>query len=150
MSKSKTFDALLASTNHMKSLNTLRDKALRVAIEHGFKDASPAECIALIHSELSEALECLRDAWEPDAVWYEKPLKAWGQDGDEITLIDLSDCHTNQDGTLRKPCGVPSEMADVIIRVFHFCGKYGIDIEKAVCEKIAYNETRPFMHGKKL
>jgi hypothetical protein len=55
----------------------------------------------------------------------------------------------NRDGTLRKPCGIPSEMADEIIRVLHFCGKHKIDIDKAVREKMAYNESRPMKHGGK-
>jgi len=49
-----------------------------------------------------------------------------------------------------KPCGIPSEMADVVIRVLHFCGKHKIDIEQAVREKMIYNESRPMKHGKKL
>lgn len=38
-------------------LNELRDNCLRIAVEHGFTDASVGEDIALMHSELSEALE---------------------------------------------------------------------------------------------
>jgi NTP pyrophosphatase (non-canonical NTP hydrolase) len=105
-----------------KSLNELRDEALRIAVEHGFKNATVLEDIALIHSELSEALEDYRAG---------HPLHK-----------------TRYQGS--KPVGIPIEMADVIIRVLHFCGKHGIDIEKAVEEKMAYNEGRPFMHGKKL
>lgn len=40
-----------------KGLNELRDEALRIAVEHGFKDASIPEDVALMHSELSELLE---------------------------------------------------------------------------------------------
>lgn len=104
-------------------LRRLTEEALRIATEHGFKDASPAEDIALMHSELSEALECLRAGALP---------------------------HEALQGENGKPEGVPSEMADVVIRVLHFCGKHGIDLDAAVSEKMAFNEGRPFKHGKKL
>lgn len=121
----------------MKSLNELRDQALDIATRHGFTDATPAEDIALMHSELSEALEDIRAG---------KPLNDTGYEYRKVRL---------EDGSYRpvlppKPCGVPSEMADVIIRVLHFCGKHGIDVEKAVEEKMAYNDSRPYKHGKVL
>jgi NTP pyrophosphatase (non-canonical NTP hydrolase) len=40
-------------------------------------------------------------------------------------------------------------LADVIIRILHFSGKHGIDIEQAVREKMLYNESRPMKHGGK-
>lgn len=106
-------------------LNELRDRARTIAVAHGFTESSVGEDIALMHTELSEAFEDVRNGHAVTEVWYEsKP-------------------------GLPKPCGVPSEMADVIIRVLHFCGKHGIDIETAVAEKMAYNDSRPFKHGGK-
>ena len=119
------------------ALNFLRDECLRIAREHGFTDATPGEDMALIHSEVSEALEDIRKG---------KPLdKMWFEDKKTGAIIDDREAHPDF-----KPCGVPSEMADVIIRVLHFCGKHGIDIEKAVALKMSFNETRPFKHGKTL
>jgi hypothetical protein len=40
-------------------------------------------------------------------------------------------------------------MADVVIRVLHFCGKHGIDLDRVVREKMAYNVSRPYKHGGK-
>jgi NTP pyrophosphatase (non-canonical NTP hydrolase) len=48
-----------------------------------------------------------------------------------------------------KPEGVPAELADVIIRVLDFCGAREIDIDRAIEAKIAFNKTRPPMHGKR-
>jgi len=45
---------------------------------------------------------------------------------------------------------VPSELADIIIRVMDICGLYGIDIDKAVKEKLQFNESRPYRHGGKV
>ena len=47
-----------------------------------------------------------------------------------------------------KPCGIPSELADVVIRIFDFCGGMNIDLEKIILEKMAYNETRPYKHNR--
>lgn len=120
------------------SLNKLRDEALRIAVEHGFKDASVPEDFALMHSEISEALEDYREGKLPHEMTY---VFRRG-----MNVIPMSGLHDG--GEINKPCGIPSEMADVVIRVLHFCGKHGIDIEKAVAEKMAYNESRPFKHGK--
>jgi NTP pyrophosphatase (non-canonical NTP hydrolase) len=105
-----------------KTLNQLRDEAHRIAVEHGFKDASVGEDLMLMVTELAEAMEAFRE---------NAPLA-------EMTYEPNG-----------KPMGVPSEIADVIIRALHFCGKHGIDIEKAVEVKMAYNATRPFKHGGK-
>jgi NTP pyrophosphatase (non-canonical NTP hydrolase) len=48
-----------------------------------------------------------------------------------------------------KPEGVPSELADIIIRVQDLAGETGLDLDSVVAEKMAYNSTRPPMHGKK-
>lgn len=81
------------------------------------------EVIALIHSEASEALEEYRNGHGINEVYY-----------------------THED---QKPEGVPSELADTIIRVLDACAAYGIDIDKAIKEKMSYNESRPARHGGK-
>ncbi len=114
-------------------LNELRDQALKTAKEHGFTDATIGEDIALMHSELSEALEDHRAGRPPTAVWYVD------KNGEATTYQSTS-----------KPCGIPSEMADTIIRILHFCGKHGIDIDRAIVEKMRYNESRPYKNGNKI
>jgi NTP pyrophosphatase (non-canonical NTP hydrolase) len=106
------------------NLNLLAAEAHRIAVEHGFTENSIGDDIALMHSELSEALEDHRNGHAPTETWYEPK-----------SPVD-------------KPCGIPSEMADVVIRVAHFCAKHGIDLDKAVAEKMEYNATRPYKHGK--
>lgn len=139
-----------------KSLNELRNAALKTAVEHGFKDTTVAEDVALFHSEASELLEDHRDGHDATEVWYEEKVPAYDAQGRPL-IVDGKPAtvvirHSEQkfDGDLPryKPCGIPSEAADVIIRILHFSGKHGIDIGGAVAEKMAYNDTRPFKHGK--
>lgn len=111
------------------SLNELRDRCLQQANRNGWDDErSVGEDVALMHSELSEALEEHRNGARPDQTYYED--------------LDLS--------LFKKPLGIPTEMADTIIRILHFCGRHGIDIDKAVEEKLQYNDTRGYRHGGKV
>lgn len=60
----------------------------------------------------------------------------------------------NEDGTWAergtfKPEGVPSELADTVIRIFDFCYTEKIDLGEIIEEKLAYNRTREQMHGGK-
>jgi NTP pyrophosphatase (non-canonical NTP hydrolase) len=48
-----------------------------------------------------------------------------------------------------KPQGLGSELADVVIRCFHLAALVKIDLGHEIVRKMAYNETRPFKHGKK-
>lgn len=137
-------------------LNELRDQALRIAQEHGFTDATVGEDVALIHSEASELLEDHRSGEEPTKIWYETKMLAYdgtGEpimfDGKQLTVAVRLPRPTTSEGQLLKPCGIPSELADIIIRVLHFSGKHRIDIEKAVMEKMDFNASRPFKHGGK-
>jgi NTP pyrophosphatase (non-canonical NTP hydrolase) len=96
------------------------------------------ELIALIHSEASEALEDFRAGNSPNEVWYEKVID--GQVVRRGVPVDET----------WKPCGIPSELADIVIRVMDVCGRYGIDLEQAIMEKMAHNRTRPQRHGGKV
>jgi NTP pyrophosphatase (non-canonical NTP hydrolase) len=49
-----------------------------------------------------------------------------------------------------KPEGWATELADCIIRIMDVCEFYNVDLEKILVEKMRYNETRPYRHGKKL
>lgn len=134
------------------NLNDLRDACYQTSKDHGFHDSpkTVGDDIALMHSELSEAYEDFRAGHAPNESWYEeRPIV---DDGIAGAIAGAPSVRTTKairgDGKLNKPCGIPSEIADVIIRAFDFCGRNNIDIQKAVEEKMAFNRTRPFKHGK--
>lgn len=125
----------------MKTINQLVQEAHTNAVSKGWweEDRSFGEVIALIHSEASEALEDFRNGYEPEEMWFEKKV-------DGKLLVSSVQDENNE----RKPCGIPSELADIVIRVFDACGRYDIDLEHAITEKMAYNATRPQRHGGKV
>ncbi len=106
-------------------INDLIKKAHENSKAHGFwnEEKNFGDVISLMHTELSEAYEEYRNNRKLDETYYE------------------------EDG---KPCGIPSELADVVIRIFDFCGGNNIDLEKIILEKMKYNESRAYKHGKKI
>jgi len=106
-------------------IKTLIEESHSTAKEKGWWDSPKREIpelIALIHSEVSEALETYRIGGV-DMMWY---------------------------GSKKKPEGLVVELADTVIRIADLCGEFGLDLESALIEKMAYNKTRPYRHGNKL
>ena len=78
--------------------------------------------LALIHSEVSEALEDVR----------------------------CGNFAPSTNHVTGKPEGLPSELADIIIRTFDLADMLGIDLTAALEEKHSYNLGRAHRHGGKL
>lgn len=87
--------------------------------------------LMLIVSEVAEAQDELRKGHTADYTYYPVAVDKPGG------------------GAILKPEGVPSELADVVIRVLDFCYTEGIDLQTIIEEKLAYNATRERLHGKK-
>lgn len=91
---------------------------------HGWWENPPTigELLMLITTEVAEAFEEVRKGKEVNETYYA------------------------DNGKME---GVPSELADIVIRVMDLCEHYGIDLEKVILEKHEFNKTRPYKHGGK-
>ena len=82
-----------------------------IAVEKAYN----AQAIALMHSELSEALEADRKDLMDDKLTHRKGLEV--------------------------------ELADAVIRIMDFTQGKDMDLDNTIAEKLAYNTTRPYIHG---
>jgi NTP pyrophosphatase (non-canonical NTP hydrolase) len=122
--------------SRFETMEDMQDRAHKTAVAKGWWDAqcepgglnreavtaTIPEKLCLIHSETSEALEDYRA-------------------GKMQTVARESD---------GKPEGFPTELADIVIRVMDLAGALGIDLEREVRAKMAFNETRSYRHGGKV
>ena len=133
-----------------KTLTEWTKEIYENAKEHGWYDepVELPEAIALIHSELSEALAEYRMK-RPD-IYYE--CKGSGEPCSKDRGLMCADDDICQEKGLKgdAPEGVAIELADAIMRILSYCGYAGIDIEKAISIKHKYNRKRPYRHGGKM
>jgi hypothetical protein len=158
--------------------NELAKRSNETAHEKGWWDSGREfdGVIALIHSEASEALEEWRDNHEVteryytvakyrpepgsikhDSIERQEALQEWASllnrrgNGGYVGASELPDdiAHILVLAGFLKPEGIPSELADIVIRVGDATAEYGIDLAQEILLKQAYNSTRPHKHGGK-
>ena len=112
----------------------------------GFEATQAIAVLALIGTEVSEAIEELRNGHGFEAYYpHHAPGCALGDYrvyGSGHTPAPACTCTP-------KPEGVPSELADIVIRALDFADARKIDLGAVIEEKIAYNATRGHRHGGK-
>lgn len=108
----------------MLSITEYIAESNKIAKEKGWHDSERTfgDYISLCHSELSEALEDFRKSRRYNEIYFKG----------------------------NKPCGIPIELADLLIRIFDMCGAFDISLEGALNLKMEYNKTRDYRHGNKV
>lgn len=130
---------LMDVSKHEQPLATLSRAAHNNAVDHGFWEPAPefGTSIALVHTEVSEAFEEWRHGEDFTTVYWKHANGSIVSHPEDFPPAEV------------KPEGIPIELADILIRVFDIAGRYGIDLDLAVAQKMAYNATRSARHGGK-
>jgi len=117
--------AAIEDTATADEINAMKARAMHLCT---------AQRIALIHSEVSEALEADRKNRRADLASFNEQVAVHGyRDADFQKYVK----DTFED-----------EVADAIIRLLDLCGMMDIDIERHINLKMQYNASRPMLHGK--
>lgn len=124
------------------TINELCKEAYNNAKEAGWHD-EPREVgtlLMLVVSELAEAMEADRKPHHADLDYFDSGKLP-------TPRTDCSDFEDRFRLTIKD--SFEDELADAVIRIADLCGKMGIDLERHIELKMAYNKTRGYKHGGK-
>jgi hypothetical protein len=128
-------------------VDRLQEQAFEAAKQKGWDEPLAeaktfGDIVALLHTEISEAYEDYREGRKLDEVYYEML-------GEKISPDNLEWVRQQYPNEILKPCGIPIEMADEVIRILHFASAAGFNLYNMIETKMHYNQSRAFRHGGK-
>jgi NTP pyrophosphatase (non-canonical NTP hydrolase) len=127
----------------MAHINEVAKECHQNSVDHGFyenENQNVGEKIALIHSELSEALEANRKGGGNTIKVKSAILKG---------ILEIQDDEEFKEAfKLNVKDTFEDELADAVIRIFDLAEWKGINIERHILAKHRFNKLRPHKHGK--
>lgn len=103
--------------------------------------------MALITSEVSEALEAYRLYGDPGAFWYTYSFELNGVKFKNMSEMQCDALDVDWTKLEGKPEGVGPELADTIIRILDYAEHVGLNMDMEVARKMDHNEGREIRHG---
>ena len=138
------------------------DKLQKLAFENAKKKGwdeplseakSFGDWVALMHSEISEAYEDYRDGHKLNEIYFEftNSQGTLKYSADEVEELWVKEPWVKEPvfAASLKPCGIPIEMADEVIRILHLAEFAGFNLYNMIELKMQYNTRRSFRHGGK-
>lgn len=129
----------------MQGLNAYAKEIHEANKAKGFYD-TPTETgtrLMMVVGELGEAMEALRKNKHSDVQGYLERKREILESSQGIPTEELARCFE-----ARMKDSYEDEVADAIIRILDLAAFEGINLETHIQEKLAYNKTRPYKHGK--
>lgn len=157
MGSSEHIKELKHEYRQLEGLKSLQRDIFETADKSGWHERKRElpEILALVHSEVSEALEAYRDGMAVTETKYRYLTTDINRDLDfedpKYTYLDYPETEDVEGNSiLGKPEGVASELADVIIRILDASEELEIETARVLIHKMRYNKTRAYRHGGKV
>jgi len=130
----------------MKSINKYCKECAEIAESKGFDLKQAPEQLLLIASEVVECFDNIYVRGDNDVF---DALCGLEYVGKKLEALRNSENYKKSKFEICPTNNLPEELADIVIRCFSFAGGNGIDLQKAIDEKIEINRSREHLHGKK-